>query len=184
MSDGHAIMIGAARLELAQGDIIHQDTEAIVNPANAQLHGGGGVDSAIHHAGGPSIMDELRTRYPGGCQTGQAVVTSGGHLQAKCVVHAVGPIYTGKPRDAELLAGTYRAALAVCSNQGIQTVAFPSISTGAYGFPIEQAAPIALTTIVAYLKAHPEITLVRVVLYDAATYAAYERALAALPAGR
>ncbi len=179
MSDGCAITIGPSRLELEQGDLLLQETEAIVNPANAQLHGGGGVDRAIHQDGGPTIMQELQANYPHGCQTGQAVLTSGGHLKATYVIHAVGPIYTGKPRDAELLASAYRASLEVCSNQGIQTVAFPSISTGAYGFPVEKAAPIALKTVAAYLTAHPAITLVRFVLYDAATFAAYQRALAA-----
>jgi len=175
-----AVTIGTSKIELTQGDITQQDTEAIGNAANSRLAGGGGVDGAIHHAGGPSLMQELRTTYPQGCPTGQAVFTSGGRLKAHYVLHAVGPVYSGKPKDAELLASAYRTSLALCSQHGIRTVAFPSISTGVYRYPVEEAAPIALRTVATYLKTHPEIELVRFVLFDHATYTAYHQALEAL----
>ena len=174
------LTIGTSKIELTQGDITHQELEAIANAANSKLAGGGGVDGAIHRAGGPSLMEELRTKYPQGCPTGQAVITSGGRLKARHVLHAVGPVYSGKLKDAELLASAYRASLSLCSQHGIRTVAFPSISTGAYHYPLEEAAPIALQTVAGYLTAHPEITLVRFVLFDPATYAAYRQALEAI----
>ena len=175
-----AVTIGASRIELVQGDITQQELEAIANAANSKLAGGGGVDGAIHRAGGPSIMAELKTKYPQGCPTGQAVITRGGRLKARYVLHAVGPVYAGKPKDAELLASAYRASLSLCSQHGIRTVAFPSISTGVYRYPVERAAPIALGTVAAYLNTHPELVLVRFVLFDSATYAAYHQALEAL----
>jgi len=176
------------RIELVQGDITQQDTEAIGNAANSRLAGGGGVDGAIHRAGGPEIMAELKTKYPDGCPTGQAVITGGGRLKAKYVLHAVGPVYSsppasqrsaraGKPKDAELLASAYRSCLTLCSQHGIRTVAFPSISTGVYRYPVEEAAAIALRTVADYLTTHPDLTLVRFVLFDPATYATYQRAL-------
>lgn len=168
------------RLDLVQGDITQQDTEAIGNAANSRLAGGGGVDGAIHRAGGSTIMEELRAKYPQGCPTGEAVITTGGRLKARYVLHAVGPVYSGTPKDAELLAGAYRACLALCSQHKIKTVAFPSISTGVYRYPLEEAAPIALRTVAEYLTAHPELALVRFVLFDPATYAAYRQALEAL----
>lgn len=162
-------------LEIIQGDITQQDTEAIGNAANSRLAGGGGVDGAIHRAGGPSIMEELRAKY-NGCPTGSAVITRAGNLKAKYVLHAVGPIYSGSPEDARLLSSAYRTCLELCSQHRISSVAFPSISTGVYGYPIEEAARVALKTVVDYLKDHPEIALVRFVLFDAKTYAAYEDA--------
>ena len=138
------------------------------------------MDGAIHRAGGPSLMEELRAKYPQGCPTGQAVITGGGRLKARYVLHAVGPVYSGKPKDAELLASAYCACLALCSQHGIHTVAFPSISTGAYRYPLEEAAPIALRTVATYLTTHPEIELVRFVLFDPAAYAAYHQALEAI----
>ena len=168
------------RIELVQGDITQQDTEAIANAANSRLAGGGGVDGAIHRAGGPAIMAELKAKYLQGCPTGQAVITGGGRLVARYVLHAVGPVYSGKPKDAELLAGAYRSCLTLCSQHGIKTVAFPSISTGVYRYPVEEAAPIALDTVAAYLTTHSEIVLVRFVLFDLATYTAYRQALEAL----
>jgi len=183
-----AVTVRTSRLELIQGDITQQDTEAITNAANSKLAGGGGVDGAIHRAGGPALMEELRAKCPQGCPTGQAVITGGGRLKARYVLHAVGPVYSGppasqrsvragKPKDAELLASAYRACLTLCSQHRIKTIAFPSISTGAYRYPLEEAAPIALRTVATYLTTHPEIKLVRFVLFDPATYAAYQRAL-------
>lgn len=180
-SDVWAVYVGAgephpdARLELVVGDITRQDTDAIVNAANSSLLGGGGVDGAIHRAAGPELLAECRTL--GGCQTGDAKITRGYRLQARYVIHTVGPIYRGSPRDAALLASCYRRSLDVASANRLRSVAFPSISTGAYGYPVRQAAPVALGAIVEYLGAHTDIALVRCVLYDQPTYQAYESAL-------
>jgi O-acetyl-ADP-ribose deacetylase (regulator of RNase III) len=166
-------------LEIAQGDITQQDTEAIGNAANSALAGGGGVDGAIHRAGGPSIMSELKARYKG-CPTGSAVITGGGNLKAKYVIHAVGPRYSGSPKDPELLSGAYRKTLELCSQNKISSVAFPSISTGVYGYPVEEASRIALKTVMDYLKDHPEIKLVRFVLFDSKTFEVYKESLNAV----
>jgi O-acetyl-ADP-ribose deacetylase (regulator of RNase III) len=170
------IAIGKSRLELVQGDITQQDTQAIVNAANSSLLGGGGVDGAIHRAGGPQILEECRKI--GGCPPGEARVTSGGRLQARYVIHTVGPIYhDGKRGEPETLASAYLNSLALASQHGIRSVAFPSISTGAYGYPMDQAALIALRTTISYLETHPEIELVRFVLFGSSAYDVYERAL-------
>jgi O-acetyl-ADP-ribose deacetylase (regulator of RNase III) len=163
-------------LEIVQSDITQQDTEAIGNAANSALVGGGGVDGAIHRAGGPSMMSELRAKYKG-CPTGSAVITSGGNLKAKYVIHAVGPRYSGSPKDPELLSGAYRRSLELCTQNKISSLAFPSISTGIYGYPVEEASRIALKTVTDYLKDHSEIKLVRFVLFDSKTYDVYEEAL-------
>lgn len=168
--------VGQSSLEVVQGDITLQDTEAIGNAANSALAGGGGVDGAIHRAGGPSLMAELKTNYQG-CPTGSAVITGGGNLQAKYVIHAVGPRYSGLPKDAVLLSDTYRKSLELCTQHRISSIAFPSVSTGVYGYPVEEASHIAIKTVTDYLKDHPEIELVRFVLFDAITYRAYEDAL-------
>ncbi len=163
-------------LEVVQGDITQQDTEAIGNAANSRLAGGGGVDGAIHRAGGPAIMAELKAKYKG-CPTGSAVITGGGNLKAKYVLHAVGPIYSGSQKDADLLSSAYRTCLELCTQHNISSIAFPSISTGVYGYPVEEASRIALKTVIDYLKDHPEIKLVRFVLFDSKTFKAYEEAL-------
>jgi O-acetyl-ADP-ribose deacetylase (regulator of RNase III) len=168
--------IGGTTLEIIQGDITLQDTEAIGNAANSALAGGGGVDGAIHRAGGPSIMDELKAKYKG-CPTGSAVITGGGNLKAKYVIHAVGPRYSGSAKDAELLAGAYRKSLELCFQHNIASIAFPSISTGIYGYPVEEAARIALKTVADFLDKHQEIKLVRFVLFDSKTYRTYEATL-------
>ena len=170
------VTISQSILELAQGDITKEETEAIGNAANAALAGGGGVDGAIHRAGGPSIMTELKARYRG-CPTGSAVITAGGNLKAKYVVHAVGPRYSGTAKDAELLASAYQKSLELCSQNKISSIAFPSISTGIYGYPVEEASLIALKTVKDYLKDHSKIKLVRFVLFDSTTYLAYEKVL-------
>jgi O-acetyl-ADP-ribose deacetylase (regulator of RNase III) len=168
--------IGKSKLELVQGDITQQDTEAIVNAANSSLLGGGGVDGAIHRAGGPQILDECRKI--GGCPPGEARITSGGRLKARYVIHTVGPIYHGgHSGEAQTLANAYRNSLALASQHGIKSLAFPSISTGAYGYPIGLAAAIALRTTIDYLQAHPEIELVRFVLFGQSAYDAYKKAL-------
>jgi len=163
-------------LEVVEGDITQQDTEAIGNAANSALAGGGGVDGAIHRAGGSSIMSELKAKYKG-CPTGSAVITGGGNLKAKYVIHAVGPRYSGSPKDPELLSGAYRKSLELCSQNKISSIAFPSISTGIYGYPVEEASRIALKTVMDYLKDHPEIKLVRFVLFDSKTFEVYKESL-------
>jgi O-acetyl-ADP-ribose deacetylase (regulator of RNase III) len=168
--------IDQSTLEVVQGDITQQNIEAIGNAANSALAGGGGVDGAIHRAGGPSIMAELKAKYKG-CPTGSAVITSGGNLKAKYVIHAVGPRYSGSPKDAELLSSAYRKSLELCIQNKIASIAFPSISTGIYGYPVEEASRIALKTVMDYLKNHPEIKVVRFVLFDSNTYRVYEEAL-------
>ena len=173
------VRIGTSALELVEGDITTQDTEAIVNAANSSLLGGGGVDGAIHRAGGPQILEECRKI--GGCPTGEARITSGGRLPAAWVIHTVGPVYRdGKHGEPELLASAYRNSLRLASERAIKAVAFPSISTGAYGYPLAEAARIALTTTRDYLTAHPEIAAVRFVLFGQPAYRAYEVVLAEL----
>jgi O-acetyl-ADP-ribose deacetylase (regulator of RNase III) len=171
--------IGKSKLELVQGDITQQDTDAIVNAANSSLLGGGGVDGAIHRAGGPQILAECRKI--GGCPPGEARITSGGRLKARYVIHTVGPIYHGgKSGEPETLANAYRNSLALATQHGIKSVAFPSISTGAYGYPIALAATIALRTVMDYLQAHPEVELVRFVLFGQEAYDEYKRVLESL----
>jgi O-acetyl-ADP-ribose deacetylase len=184
--DGDAaptLTVGRARLELVVGDITRQDTDAIVNAANTSLLGGGGVDGAIHRAGGPAILEECRGL--GGCATGDAKATGGGRLAARWVVHAVGPRYRdGRHGEAELLASAYRRSLEVAVAEGARSCAFPSISTGAYGFPIAAAAPIALHTVVRFLGERPDaLDVVRFVLFTASDLAVYARALAAVRRG-
>jgi O-acetyl-ADP-ribose deacetylase (regulator of RNase III) len=170
------VQIRKATLELLQGDITRQETDAIVNAANRSLLGGGGVDGAIHRAAGPQLLAECRTL--GGCETGDAKITKGYNLKAKHVIHTVGPVYRSEGKRApELLASCYRRSLEVASANRLKSVAFPSISTGAYGYPLEEAAPIALKTIKEYLSDHPDIQLVRFVLFGQEAYDAYEKAL-------
>lgn len=175
------IKIDKSTLELVQGDITQQDTDAIVNAANPTLLGGGGVDGAIHRASGPDLLKECQTL--GGCETGDAKITKGYRLKAKHVIHTVGPVYRREgERAAELLASAYRRSLEVTSETGLKSVAFPSISTGAYGYPVNEAAPLALKTVIDYLKDHQEIELARFVLFDRGTLEAYEEALKSLSA--
>ena len=163
-------------VELVRGDIIAQNTEAIVNAANSRLAGGGGVDGAIHRAGGPAIMEETRRKYPDGCPTGSAVITAGGDLKASYVIHTVGPVYRGGGvREAELLASAYRESLKLASRFGLNSIAFPSISTGVYRYPIKQAARIAGSTVKEYLADHPEIELVRFILFSERDFEVYRK---------
>ncbi len=172
--------INQASLALVRGDITRERVDAIVNAANERLMGGGGVDGAIHRAGGPAIAAEcsaIRAKQ-GGCPTGQAVITAGGNLPAKHVIHTVGPIWRGGTAgEPELLASCYRESLGLALEHGIETIAFPSISTGVYGYPVAQAAAIALHAVKQFLAAHDGLDEVRFVLFDDATYGAYEKAL-------
>jgi len=161
--------VGNSVIEIVKGDITQQDTEAIVNAANRTLLGGGGVDGAIHRAGGPAILEECRKL--GGCDTGDAKITTGGRLKAKYVIHTVGPVYQdGKHGEPDLLASCHRRSLEVASENGITSVAFPAISTGAYRYPVPEAAEVALRSVIEYLRAHEDVTLVRFVLFDDPTY--------------
>jgi len=170
------VKINKGILSLIEGDITKQDVEAIVNAANEGLRGGGGVDGAIHRAGGPKILEECIKI--GRCKTGEAVTTTGGNLKARYVIHTVGPIYRdGLHGEPELLEGAYRKSLELASSKGIKSIAFPSISTGAYGYPLEEAAEIALKTAIAYLKEHADIELIRFVLFGQKTYEIYEKVL-------
>lgn len=170
------VKINESTLELVEGDITTQTTDAIVNAANRTLLGGSGVDGAIHKAGGTRIMEECRKL--GGCDTGDAKITTGGYLPANFVIHTVGPVYRdGKHKEASLLASSYKRSLEVASENDIKTIAFPSISTGAYGYPIEAAAEIALGTVIEYLKTHKDIQLVRFVLFGQRALKSYVKAL-------
>jgi O-acetyl-ADP-ribose deacetylase (regulator of RNase III) len=168
--------INQSVLELVQGDITQQDTDAIVNAANQSLLGGGGVDGAIHRAAGPQLLAECRTL--GGCSTGDAKITKGYNLRARHVIHTVGPVYRRQNDEVrDLLAGAYRRSLEVAHDNGLKSLAFPSISTGAYGYPVEEAAPIALSTVINYLRDHQDIEQVRFVLFSTDVLRAYEKAL-------
>jgi len=173
------IRIHDAVLSLVEGDITKEETDAIVNAANSRLAGGGGVDGAIHRAGGPSIMEECRKI--GGCPAGQAVITTGGNLKARYVIHTVGPVYRdGTGGEAQLLASAYRESLKLASRHGLKSIAFPSISTGAYGFPLGEAAEISLATVNDYLEEHRDIRLVRFVLFGRTAYDTFAAALSKL----
>ena len=161
--------INASTLILACGDITKESTDAVVNAANTHLAGGGGVDGAIHRAGGPAIMQECRKI--GSCPTGKAVITTGGNLKAQYVIHTVGPRYhDGTKGEATLLKSAYLESLKLASAKNLKSIAFPAISAGVYGYPLHEAARIALHTIIEYLKEHQDIQLVRFVLYDHTTY--------------
>jgi O-acetyl-ADP-ribose deacetylase (regulator of RNase III) len=177
--------IGSNVLELVKGDITAQQVDAIVNAANSRLAGGGGVDGAIHARGGPGIMEETRRRYPDGCPTGSAVISGAGNLPAQYVIHAVGPVWSGGGRGEEdLLESAYRSCLVLAEEHGCGSLAFPSLSTGAYGFPIDRASRIALRTAIHFLTNHGHPTVVRFALFDQPAYDAFEAALTELSAGR
>jgi O-acetyl-ADP-ribose deacetylase len=168
--------INGVTLALLRGNIVEMQVDAIVNAANSGLGGGGGVDGAIHRAGGPGIMEECRKI--GGCPTGSAVATTAGKLPAKYVFHAVGPIYSGSPNDERLLASAYQSCLNLAEQHQVKSIAFPSLSTGAYGYPLTLAAPIALRTIIEHIKKPTGLQQVVVVLFGEASYRAHEKALA------
>ncbi|MER3452700.1 MAG: O-acetyl-ADP-ribose deacetylase [Acidimicrobiia bacterium] len=166
--------MGAVRIEAVKGDITRESVDAIVNAANTSLLGGGGVDGAIHRAAGPELLEECRTL--GGCATGDAKATGGYRLPARWVIHTVGPVWRGGDRgEDELLASCYRRSLQVADELGARSVAFPAISTGAYGFPPERAAAIAVRTI---RETPTNVELVRLVAFDDRTYELYRKLLA------
>ncbi len=173
------VRIGSTLLRLMVGDITQQDTEAIVNAANSSLMGGGGVDGAIHRAGGPQILEECKQIVAriGSLPTGQAVMTTGGNLKARFVIHTVGPVWSGGSRgEDELLKNAYYNSLSLAGDKGIRSISFPSISTGAYRFPVERAAVIALTTVRDFVREHPFFDEVRFVLFREDDYLVYRRA--------
>jgi O-acetyl-ADP-ribose deacetylase (regulator of RNase III) len=164
------------RIELVQGDITTQEVDAVVNAANSSLLGGGGVDGAIHRAGGPAILAECRelraTRYPDGLPTGQAVATTAGNLPARWVIHTVGPVYAKKEDRSHLLASAYRESLRVAEELGARSVAFPAVSAGIYGWPLDDAARIAVTTV---REARTRVEVARFVLFSAEILGAFEK---------
>jgi O-acetyl-ADP-ribose deacetylase (regulator of RNase III) len=167
--------INGVTLALIRGNIVEVQADAIVNAANSGLRGGGGVDGTIHRAGGPSIMEECRKI--GGCPTGEAVLTTAGRLRAKYVFHAVGPIYSGNLDDERLLANAYQSCLDLAEQHQVKSIAFPSLSTGIYGYPLELAAPIALRTIIEHLKKPTCLQQVLMVLFGESAYKVHEQAL-------
>lgn len=170
------VSIQQAVLELTEGDITRQTVDAIVNAANSSLLGGGGVDGAIHRAAGPQLL--AATRVLGGCQTGDAKLTPGFNLPARYVIHTVGPVY--HPDDEtipQLLASAHRRSLELAAEHQLESVAFPAISTGAYGYPVEAAAPIALKVVYSFLQRESSLKLVRFVLFGGPALAVFQRAL-------
>ncbi len=172
------VRINNQTLELHQGDITRQEVDAIVNAANSSLAGGGGVDGAIHRRGGAAIMAETDAKYPDGCPTGSAVLSTAGDLPAKFVIHAVGPVWSGGHRgEAELLAGAYRRSFELAVAADCRSIALPALSTGAYRYPMDQAARIALGTAIDFLRQHGRPELVRFVLFSPGAYGAFAAAL-------
>lgn len=175
------VEINGQTIELVQGDITQQDVGAIVNAANSQLAGGGGVDGAIHRRGGPAIMEETDRLYPAGCPTGSAVISGAGNLSAKYVMHAVGPVWSGGERgEPDLLASAHRKCLELAVEHACESIAFPAISTGVYGYPVDQAARVALQTVIQLLNAESNPAVVRFVLFDRHAYEIFATVLADL----
>ena len=173
--------VGRTAVSLVAGDLTRQEVDAVVNAANSSLMGGGGVDGAIHRAGGPAILDDCRKIVAaiGRLETGKAVITTGGDLPARFVIHTVGPVWHGgESGEPRLLADAYRNSLALAEKEGLKTVAFPGISTGVYGYPVEAAARVALTTIEEYLESGSELEEVRIVLFGDVAVAAWEKVFA------
>lgn len=172
------------KIFLIQGDITKQEVDAIVNAANSSLMGGGGVDGAIHRAGGPAILEDCRKiiAKQGSCKTGEAVITTGGNLPAKFVIHTVGPVWNnGKSNEAEKLANCYRNSLSLAVENNVQSIAFPNISTGIYGYPKREAAKIAIKTVSEFIQTNPSIQKVYFVCFDEENYSIYQAILASTP---
>jgi O-acetyl-ADP-ribose deacetylase (regulator of RNase III) len=160
------------KLEVRQGDITRLDVDAIVNAANTKLLGGGGVDGAIHRAAGPDLLEECRTI--GGCPTGEARITGGYNLPARHVIHTVGPVYSGKPQDSQLLTNCYFNSLSLAVEHNLTTIAFPAISCGVYGYPIEDACKIAVDSSCNFLKANPSLMKIIFILFSEKDCAVYQ----------
>ena len=172
------VQFGPCQVELVQGDITQQDVQAIVNAANSRLAGGGGVDGAIHRAGGPTLMQETRKQYPDGCPTGSAVATSAGNLKAKYVFHAVGPVWSGgQSGEPDLFKSAYSRCLELAVEHDCRSIAFPAISTGVYSYPVDLAAEASLNVTRDFLVEKQKPQLVRFVLFDQGTFAAFARVL-------
>ena len=179
------VRIGVRRLELTRGDITTERVDAIANAANEALRGGGGVDGAIHRAAGPGLLDELRRRYPDGTPTGTAVATDAHGLDARWVLHAVGPIWRGGGAgEAELLAGAYRSCMRLADELGARSIAFPAISMGIYGYPPHAGARVAVTTVAEHLAGATGVEVARFVLFSEDTYERFAGALAELEPGQ
>ena len=172
------MLINHTTLELIQADITTLDVDVIVNAANESLLGGGGVDGAIHRAAGPQLLDECRTLH--GCQTGEAKITRGYRLKARHVIHTVGPIYANRAEDSVLLASAVRNSLRLADEHQLASIAFPAISTGVYGYPMDKAARVILSTIIEYSRGATGLTRVVLCLYDASALSVFETALADL----
>ena len=166
------------KIEIRQGDITKLALDAIVNAANSSLLGGGGVDGAIHRAAGPALVKECRTL--GGCPTGEARITEGYNLAARYVIHTVGPVYSGKPQDITLLTGCYQNSLKLAAENNVQTLAFPAISCGVYGYPIEEACQIAINTACSFLKKNQTIEKVIFMLFSPGDLKVYEEYIQSL----
>ena len=172
------------RIEIIKGDITKQTTDAIVNAANSSLMGGGGVDGAIHRAGGPAILDECRKiiARQGNCKTGQAVITTAGRLPAKFVIHTVGPVWNGgKNNEKEKLSDCYKNSLLLAVEYKIETIAFPNISTGIYGYPKDEAAKIAVQTVNDFLKLNQALQKIYFVCFDVENFLLYKKLVALKP---
>lgn len=177
---GSCKTVAGKTIRLLRGDITREDVDAIVNAANSSLMGGGGVDGAIHRAGGPEILEECKQirAMQGQLPAGQAVITGGGKLKARHVIHTVGPVwYGGTSNEEETLASAYKESLALADQYELKTISFPSISTGAYGFPLEKAAPIAVSAASTFLQSSSFVEEIRFVLFDAFAYEAFQNAL-------
>jgi len=178
------ILVNQTKLTLIQGDITKQNTDAIVNAANSSLMGGGGVDGAIHRAGGPTILEQCKqiVAKQGRLLPGKAVITTGGNLPAKYVIHTVGPIWNdGKSNEARILASCYKESLRLAEANKLSSISFPSISTGAYRYPLDQAAKVALETVIWFLKEEAvSLKEVRFVLFDTRTFEVYQTTLSSL----
>ena len=184
MDKNPEIIINQTRLSITQGDITTMTTDAIVNAANSGLKGGGGVDGAIHRAGGLAILEECKeiVSKQGRLPTGQAVITTGGNMITRYVIHTVGPIWHGGSQgEPELLASAYFESLKLAAENNLSSIAFPSISTGVYGYPVEEASRIAIKTIASFLQQSTSIKEVVFVLFNAEAYDAYAAALAESP---
>lgn len=169
--------IGVSRIEIVHGDITKQEVDAIVNAANSSLMGGGGVDGAIHRAGGPAILEECKKiiAKEGSCPTGHAVITTGGNLAARFVIHTVGPVWNGgRSHEAEKLCNCYRNSLSLAIDKKLQTIAFPNISTGVYGYPKKEASKIAVQTISEFLSTDSFIKKVYFVCFDEENFSLYQ----------